>query len=245
MDEEMRFHIEMEAAEIARSEGVGLEEARRRALLRFGGTDRTKETAWEARGARPLDDLLMDVRYGLRWLRRTPGFALVAVLTLALGAGVTTAIFSVVSGLLLRPLPYEDAAGIVMLGEAEKTSASGVSNTSYPNFADWQARSSSFEAMALYNDWLPAYTGGGEPERVKGAVVTAALFDIFRIRPHLGRALLAADNVTGSEPVILVSHSFWQRRLQGDKGIIGRTILLHGRPQTVIGVLPADFQPPG
>src|SRR5687767_6231357 len=167
MDEEMRFHVEMEAADIARATAVDAAEARRQALIAFGGTDRFKEEAWQARGARPVDDLVTDVKYGMRWLRKTPGFAAVAVLTLALGIGVTTAIFSVVSSLLLRALPYADADRIVTLGEGPKTEPDNTSNTSYPNFSDWRAQSSSFESMTVYNDWQPAFTGGGEPERVK------------------------------------------------------------------------------
>jgi len=192
-----------------------------------------------------MDTLLLDLRLALRSLRRSPLFTTVAVFTLALGIGATGAVFSVVNALLLRPLPYEDADRIVLVGEAKKSEAYVAGTTSYLNFSEWRSQARSFEALALFNGWEPAFTGSGAPERVEGALVTAALFDVLRLRPALGRPILPADNTPASEPVVVVSHAFWRDRLAADPRAVGRTVMLNGTARTVVGVLPAGFRAPG
>jgi putative ABC transport system permease protein len=189
-----------------------------------------------------MTTLGQDLRYAVRTLQKSPGFALVAVATLALGIGANTAIFSFVDAVLLRPLPYPEADRIVTLGEVETRQAvRRAGGTSYANFADWQARSRSFESMALFNGWRPALTGLGEAERLKAAYVTSGIFPVLRVEPFLGRAFRPDDNRADAPALIVVSHGFWQRRLGGNTAAIGRAVILNGLPFTVVGVLPEGF----
>ena len=192
-----------------------------------------------------MDTLLQDLRYAVRQLAKRPGFTAVAVLTLALGIGANTSIFSVVDALLLRALPYDSPDRIVLLTERAATDPPRQGNTSYPNYLDWQAQASSFEAMGIYQEWLPALTGLGEAQRIRASILTAGVLDVFRVAPALGRPMQPADNEPGGPSVVLVSHAFWRNRLGGDPAAVGRPITLNGAPALVIGVLPADLRPPG
>ncbi len=184
-----------------------------------------------------------DLRYGMRMLWKSPGFALVAVLTLALGIGANTAIFSVVRAVLLRPLPYNEPEQLVWMQE----DAGDVQNrwVSYPNFVDWRARNHSFAAMSTTRGWTLTLTGDGEPESLNARMVSAAYFDVMRVRPVMGRAFLPEEDKYGAQPVTMLSYGFWQRRFGGDQNIVGKTITLDNRPFTVVGVMPRDFQHQG
>ena len=251
VDAELTFHLEMKTEALVRA-GLAPAAARAEALRQFGDVERFARdcralTAGRERDVRRrerLESVWQDVRVAARGLRRSPVYALVAVLTLALGIGGTTAVFSVVSAVLLRPLPYAEADRIVFLTEAPKKGGKKETSTSYPNFLDWQARSRSFEAMTIFHGWAPALTALGEPERIEGAMVTAGIFDVLRVAPALGRPLLPSDKVPGAERVVVVSHGFWRRHLGGDPGAVGRAITLAGVPRTVIGMLPAGFRGP-
>ena len=188
--------------------------------------------------------LLQDLRYGARVLRKRPGFTAVAALTLALGIGANTAIFSVVEAALLRPLPYDRPEQLVWMYE----DGTDVPNrwVSYPNYLDWRARSRSFEAMSTIRAWDLTVTGaGGEPEGLTARMVSAEYFDLMRARPMLGRAFLREEDRAGGAPVTVLSHGFWQRRFGGDPSVVGREIMLDGRPFTVVGVMPPDFHHQG
>ncbi len=191
-----------------------------------------------------MDALLQDLRYALRALRRAPGFSAVAVLTLALGLGANTAVFSVVDAVLLRRLPYPVPERIVMLSERAASNPAEEGSTSFLNYLDWRAQAASFEAIGIYQDWHPSLTGSGTPERIAAAIVTSGVLEVLRARPLLGRAMVAADNEPGGPNVVLVSHGFWQRRLGGDSAAVGRTITLNSTPFEVVGVLPAAFRAP-
>ena len=251
VDEELRFHVEMKIESLIR-EGHNRESARAEAARQFGDINRFGEDCLvldrqrekEMRNAELFGSMLQDARHALRVLRQAPGFTVVAVLTLALGIGATTSIFSVVSAVLLRPLPYVDAERIVFIAEQERGSVHKETTTSYPNYLDWKAVAKSFEAMGLYDGWSPTIAEGGEAERIKASLVTAEIFDVFRVRPILGRAILPSDNVTNAEPVGVISYGLWQSRFGGDPSVIGRVIQLNGRPRTIIGVLPAGFRAP-
>jgi putative ABC transport system permease protein len=191
-----------------------------------------------------MTTLLQDFRYGLRVLRKRPGFTAVAALTLALGIGANTAIFSVMEAALLRPLPYDRPEQLVWMYE----DGAEVQNrwVSYPNFLDWRARSRSFEAMSAVRGWDMTLTGaGGEPEALRARMVSAEYFDVMRARPLLGRGFLREEDGAGGAPVTVLSHGFWQRRFGADPSILGREVTLDDRRYTVVGVMGADFRHQG
>jgi predicted permease len=240
IDEEMRLHLEMVMEEnVAR--GMAPEEARQAALRSFGNFDKVRERAYEVRGGGTMETLLQDVRYGARVLAKHRAFTAVAVLTLALGIGANTAIFSVVNELLLHPLPYPDSDRLVMVWE--KTSQGMPQNpTSRNNFRAWRERSNAFAGMAAFSDQRLSLTGGGEPEEVPVQFATPELFRVLGVEPVLGRGMTQDDALPGSPDVAVLSHGFWQRRLGSDPKVIGRPIRLNGMPYTVIGVLPKGFE---
>ena len=193
-----------------------------------------------------LDALSQDVRYAVRMLARTPGFTVVAVLILALGIGANTSIFSVVSAVLLKPLPFAEPDRLVFLWEqSTSVSFNGHSTVAPATYVDWKERSRSFEDMALYNG-LQEYnlTGGGEPEHIGAISATANLFSILRLTPILGRTFSADDEGASATPVVVLSRTLWVRRFGADPDIIGRDIVLDGVKRTVIGVVPPAFNYP-
>ena len=183
--------------------------------------------------------LLQDIRFAFRLLAKSPGFTAIAILTLALGIGANTAIFSVVNGVLLRPLPFRDPARLVLI--AEKSSFPVIS-TSYENFCDWRDQSSSFERMQAVRSGAITLTGAGEPERLNVQMTTAGLFSMLGINAQVGRTFLPEEDRAGGTPVVLLSYGLWQRRFGGSMEILGKPINLDTRPYTVVGVLPAGFQ---
>jgi putative ABC transport system permease protein len=238
--EELRLHIEMETeANIRR--GMSHEDARREALRLFGNPGSIKDAAYQVRGGGMLEALLQDIRYGARVLVKHKGFTAVAVLTLALGIGANTAIFSVVNELLLRPLPYKDADRIVMLWETSPKSMSG-GPTSRINFRAWREQGTTFESMAAFTDQRLNLTGIGEPEEIAAQFATPELFHVLGIEPILGRGTTEEDARPGAPDVAVLSYGFWQRRFGGDPKIIDKLIMLNGSPFTVIGVMPTGFQ---
>lgn len=242
IDEELRLHLEMETeANVGR--GMPPEEARRAALRSFGNLGSVKERAYEVRGGGMLETLAQDVRYGARVLAKNSGFTAVAVLTLALGIGANTAIFSVVNELLLRPLPFPDAERIVMLWELRVTPEGTQPNTtSRFNFQGWREQSTAFEAMAAFSDQRLGLTGGGEPEEISVQFTTPELFRVLGVEPILGRGITGEDARPDAPDVAVLSHGLWQRRFGGDPQLIGKAITLNGAPFTVAGVLPPGFQ---
>jgi putative ABC transport system permease protein len=187
-------------------------------------------------------DLATDFRHGLRMLRKNPGFTTVAVLTLALGIGANTAIFSVVEGVLLRPLPYDHPESLVEVWNTFP--GFDVLGLSAGDYADWHREARSFSAMGAYAEISQGYnlTGAGEPERVQASFATSDLFPLLGVRAVAGRTFVPEEDKPGSAAVVLLSHHYWQRRFGADAGIVGRSILLDGNKYTVIGVLPASYQ---
>lgn len=184
-----------------------------------------------------------DLRYALRQLRKSPGFTAVAVLTLALGIGANTAVFSIVYSALLQPLPYRDASRLMVLNET--TPNVGLVSVSYPNFLDWRAQSHTFSEMAAVNSVAFNLSGVTEPESLNGLSVSPNFLSMLGIRPAIGRDFGATEEQSGTAPVAILSYSLWQRRFAGDPGVLGRTIVLDGRAFTVVGVLPSNFLAPG
>jgi len=183
-----------------------------------------------------------DVRLAARSLRRSPGFLAVALVTMAIGIGVSTALFSVVDGVLLRPLPYPHAERLVALYTTNVARHQTTGAVSYADFADWRAQSRSFDAMAAYHA-SGAVLGGPEPQHVPAARVSASFFDVFAVAPARGRAF-SSEADARAEKVAVVTHAFWQRRMNADDSAVGRAMTLDGEPFTVVGILPAAFKPP-
>lgn len=183
--------------------------------------------------------MIQDLIYALRWLRKNPGFTLLAVLMLAVGIGVNTAMFSVINAVLLRPLPYPESDRIVWMNE----SGSEVANrqVSYPNFVDWRARNQVFETMSTFRGWGVNLTGAGEAESLDARMVSADYFKVMRAAPFMGRDFTAEDDKVGSTPVVIISYAFWQQRFGSDPNIIGKDILLDDKPHKIIGVIPQSF----
>jgi putative ABC transport system permease protein len=239
MDAELGFHIEARAEDLIRS-GVSRQEAMRQARIEFGGVERVKAEGWEARGVRFFDDLVQDFRHGQRVLRKSPGFAVVAVLTLALGIGATTAIFSVVNAVLLRPLAMEDPSRVVLLQEQWKGSPGDVS---VGNFNDVKKQSSSYMEVSSSNYGSFNLETQDIPERADGEIVTFNYFATFGVQPIAGRVFTADEDKPGHEPVVVISERFWRTNLHADPAIIGKPIRVNGLPTTVVGVMPKSFDP--
>ena len=243
LEEEMQFHLAMKENE-RREAGVGPEEARYAARRRFGNVTRLAEDSREAWVWGAVERFAKDIRFALRMLGRNPGFALAAVLVLALGIGANTAIFSVVNALLLNPFPFPESHRLVAV-EARHSSGQN-RGTGYRDFLDWREQNVVFEEMAL-PPWPGSYTltGRGEPERITGGFATAGFFPLLGVQPALGRFFTADEDRPGAPGVALVSYAAWQRRFNGRADIIGHTMTLDGKPYTIIGVMPGRFVFPG
>ena len=239
LDDELRFHRERQFQKYVHA-GLSEDEARRRVHFEFGGLDQIKEECRDARGVRIMETIMLDLRYGLRMLHKSPGFTAVAVLTLALGIGANTAIFSVLYSILLRPLPYQDAARLVVLNET--TPKVGMVSVSYPNFLDWRAQSRAFSGMAVVNSVGFTLTGIDQAENITGEAVSSKFLSILGVHPILGRDFDAPEDKPGAAPVVLLSYPVWQSEFGGDRNVTGRSIALNGRSFVIIGVLPRGFR---
>ena len=244
-DDELRFHVERQTAEnVAR--GMSEDAARTGALRAFGGVQRYKEEIGDTHGFQLLDQLRQDLTYTVRGARRTPGFTAVVVLTLALGVGATTAIFSVVRGVLLRELPFASPERLVRLWLANPARNETSSPISVPDLEDWRRLGGSFDRLSAYST-LPtglALVDGGEPLRLKTAYVAAGFFETLGVNAVFGRAILPTEHVDGRDRVVVLSHRFWSTRYGSAPDIVGRTLRLNDEPYTVVGVMPAEFRFP-
>ncbi len=240
-DEEIESHVQMHIDDNV-GLGMTLEEARRQAMIKFGGVESTKEAYRDQRGLPWLEMLWKDIRYGARQLRKNPGFTAVAVLTLALGIGANTAIFSVVDAVLLRPLPYADSGQLVSLSERGPDWSGG--SLSYPNFIDWKNQQSVFERFGAYSGNNLTLTGAGEPVRLGAALMSAEVFAALRAQPEIGRVFGEGEDKPSAPPVAVISHALWQNRLGGQPGIVDKTISLNGKAYTILGVMPEGFDFP-
>ena len=238
LEDEMRAHLEMKAD--ARG-GTG--DARYAARRQFGNTLLLRETSREMWGWVWLETLLQDLRYGARMLRKNPGFTLAAALTLALGIAASTAIFSVVNAVLLRPLPYRDANQLVVLWEWN-SHENHINTVAGANYSDWKARNHVFEDMAYSWDDVFTFTGAANPEAVFGYDLSCNFFSLLGTKPLLGRTFLPEECRTGRDHVVVLSQPLWRRRFAGDPSIVGRSIQLNHQAYTVVGVMPADFAHP-
>lgn len=241
IDEELQFHIRMRTQENI-ERGMSPQDARRNAEKRFGNTGRIKDMGWEVRGGGWLETFWQDIRYGGRMLRKQPGFSLMAVLTLALGIGANTAIFSIVNSVLLRPLPYP---------EPDRLDTVFQQNSSMNRFgmsvADFQALEKEYRqaaSVAAFTHRAVTLIGGDRPEQIKATFATAAFFKTLGVNPARGRTFEPGEDRPDTEPVVVISHGFWQRHLAGNTESIGQRLTLDGIGYTVIGIMPPSFIAP-
>jgi putative ABC transport system permease protein len=238
---EMESHLQLHIEDNLRA-GMTAAQARREALMKLGGVEQTKEYYREQRGLPALETLSQDIRYGLRVLRKNPGFTAVAVLTLALAIGATTAIFSVVYGVLLRPLPYTDSNRIMAVSEVN--SRGGWSRLADPNFDDFRGQNRSFQSIAKYNDNIASVSGTSQPTRTTVASVSPDFLNVFGIQPIIGRNFTASDAKKGAGPTLLVSYGYWRQHLGSPQDLSQSHLKIDGAVYSVIGVLPAGFHFP-
>jgi putative ABC transport system permease protein len=238
--EELESHLAFHIEDNLRA-GMSSEEARRQARLKLGGVAQVKELHREQGGIPMLETLLQDLRYGLRMLRKHPSFSLIAIVTLALGIGANTAIFSVVNAVLLRPLPFRESDRLVIIRETKlpQFSEFGVSPG---NFLAWQKQNTVFERMVAFGRPSFNLVGVGDPEPIQGMRVTDGFFAMLGAQPHIGRDFLPEEDQPGRSNVVILSHGLWQRRFGADAKILNQTITLNSQNYTVIGVMPESFR---
>jgi putative ABC transport system permease protein len=239
LDEELQFHLDRQREKYIHA-GLSPEEARRRVRLDFGGTDQITEECRDARGIRALEALRQDLRYGLRTLRKNSGFTCVAVLTLALAVGANTAIFSLLYGTLLRPLPYADPDRLIVLNETHPRI--GTISVSYVNFLDWRAQNHVFSGMALMAGVGYNLSGIDQPERIRGQAVSSNFLSLIGVHPLFGRDFDPSEDKPGTTPVVMLTYPLWQSHFAGRQDVIGQSVALDGRGVTIIAVLPRDFR---
>ena len=239
LEQDIRDHIERETQDNI-DRGMSPEEARYAAVRKFGNVTNVKEETRDVWSLIWLEQILEDIRFGLRLLRKNPGFTAVAVLTLALGIGANAAVFSVVYAVLLRPLPYKDPSRLVVLHET--TPRVGDVSVSFQDFIDWRAASHTFAQMAAVQSVDFNLAGVTQPENINGDAVSPNFLSMIGVRPFLGRDFDASEEKAGTAPVLLLSYSLWQSHLGGDPNAVGKTITLDGRTFTIVGVLPPNYR---
>jgi predicted permease len=239
MADELQFHLEQRTNALARA-GVSRTEAERRARVEFGAVEAYKDRCRDERGWRLGDELRSDGRYAWRMLRKNPGFAFVAIATLAIGIGANAAIFSIVNGVLLRPLPFPDPERLTKIYEATSV-FDGVSTVAYPDYLDWRDSARSFAQMAAYVPFDASITIDGEAEHVRALWGSAELLSLLGASPVLGRGIVPEEDKLHGTPVALISYSLWQTHYGGRGDVIGRRITVESDMFTIVGILPAGF----
>lgn len=243
LDAELRAFVELLTEEKMRA-GLSRDAARRAAVLEAGGIEQVKERVREGRRGMVLEGILRDARYALRRIRREPGFFAFAALIIGLGIGASTAVYSVLSPLMLRPLPFEESERLVWIAHSREAGLSAVTSRT-SNLRDFRAMNRSFEGLTGYFAFFEYDSfnllGAGEPERLVGVGVAQDFLDVLSVRPHLGRSFVDEEGVWGGRPAAILTHDFWTRRFNADPAIVGRALTLDGTPTDVVGVLPASF----
>jgi macrolide transport system ATP-binding/permease protein len=245
--EELEGHLQMHTEENIRN-GMTVDEARRNALIKLGGIEQTREIYNDRKTLPLLDVLLQDIRYGLRMLRKNPGFTAVAVLSLALGIGANTTIFTVVNAMLLHALPVRDLPRLVEVDTIDtKTLVTAARaeklGMSFPNFKDYRRDNQVFTDMAAFVPTALTWSGGAEPRQIQAEIVSANYFDVLGLRPTLGRFFLPdEDTKPNSNDVTVISYALWANKLGSDPSIVGKPLILDARPYTVVGVAPRGFR---
>lgn len=248
LDEELRFHLEKEIEE-NRARGMSPEQARVAALREFGGVEQVKEECRDVRRSHFLQDIWRDISYGARMLRKSPGYTVVAVLTLALGIGANAAIFSMVDGVILRALSYRQPQRLYVINEdVPQFTGQSPWGSYFPvnagNFLLWRGQCPAFTSMALVGPAKFNLTGEGIPRQVNGARVSAHFFSLLGIQPQLGRTFLPQEDEIGRDHEVILTAQFWRQEFDSDPRVVGKTIVLDNAPYTVVGVMPESFRSP-
>jgi predicted permease len=240
LDEEIRFHLD-QLTERNRRAGLSPSEARRRALLAFGGREGVREQARDQLRFVILEDLLLDLRVSLRSLRRAPGFTMLASLTLALGIGATTAIFSVLNGVVIKPLPYPDADELVAIWQTAPGMNAAQLPLSASQYVTYREQNRTFQEMGAWTIGPATVTGRAGPEEVRTLLVTDGTLQALAVQPAIGRWFSERDHAPGSPAPVMLTHGYWQRRYGGDSSVVGQTLVVNSVPRPIIGVMPASF----
>ena len=241
LEDELQSHIQLHVEKLERA-GLTRPEAERRARIEFGSTERFKEECREMIAGNWIDNLLRDLRFSLRSLRKSPGFFAVAVITLAMGIGATVAAFSVVNAVLLRPFAFKDPQRLLWIYSQRPDNAR--TNFSLPEYCDYRDQTTSFDALAGVASFNPSFADSGPPERVQGVRMSANAFSTLGVRPLLGRTLVAEDDRNGAQGVVLISYGLWSRHYARNPDVIGRAVNINGEVREIVGVLPASFALP-
>jgi predicted permease len=244
MEEELQIHLRNRTNDLER-QGFTRAEAERQARIEFGGYQRYKEDCREVLGTRLVQELVADVRYGVRRWLRSPGFTTVAVLTLGLGISVNTTMFSVISATLLRKPPADSPNRLCAISSSDRVEGYDLGDVSAPDFESWRARNTVFEQMAAVESGRSfTLTGNGEPEAVDGDLVTPSYFSVIGVLPVQGRAFLPSEGQAGSDHVVILSYSFWRERYGSSRGAIGKILDIDHQPYTIVGVMPKGADEP-
>ncbi|HXJ07226.1 MAG TPA: ABC transporter permease [Candidatus Acidoferrum sp.] len=238
LEEELQSHLRM-AAQDRTDRGETPDQARGAARRELGNVGLIKEVTREMWGWASVERLMQDLRYGLRMLTKSPGFTVVAILTLSLGIGANTALFSVVNGVLLKPLPYAHPEQLVWLAESKPNFSSG--SISWPNFKDWQRENRTFSGMGLYRSYNFNLTGYGEAEQLQARFLTSDFLNVVGVKPLIGRTFARGEDEIGATPIAIISEGLWKRKLNSSPNVLGKSLDLDGKSFTIVGVLPASF----
>ena len=239
LDDELQSHLAM-AQQDRQDRGESPQQAAQSARREFGNVALVEHVTRDQRRGRRLDEFLQDLRFALRTLRKSPGFTMVAILTLALGIGANTSLFSVVNAVLLNPIPYPHPEQLVMVHESKPNFRSG--SISYPNFRDWRHDNHSFSSMAVTRGSSFTLTGLGEAEELRAQFISSDYFSLLAVQPVLGRFFATGEDEIGAPPLVLITENFWHRKLSGSPDAIGKTLNLDGKAFTIVGVTPASFE---
>ena len=237
-DSELDSHLQLHIDDNLRA-GMSSEQARRQALIQLGGLEQTRQAMRERSTLPWAETLAQDLRFALRQLRKSPGFTAVVVITLALGIGVNTALFSIVNTVLLHPIDAPRPNELLAIDASKPNFETG--SISWPNYLDWRSDNRSFSGLAVYRHVGFVMTGSGESERVRGNYVTSNFFPILGVRPAIGRLIAEGEDEIGRQPIVMLGAGFWARKFGSDPNIVGRSITLDGREYTVVGIIPASF----
>ena len=239
LDDEVRTHLEM-AANDRVERGEPAREAEHSARREFGNVGLVKEVTRDVWGWGTLERFMQDLRFGVRMLAKSPGFAAVAILTMTLGIGANTALFSVVNGVLLNPLPYPDPDQLVTLAESKANFDSG--SISFPNFRDWRKDNRTFSMMGISRSYSYSLTGRGEAEQVSAEFISSDYLAVLGVKPVIGRLFAEGEDEIGASPIVLIGEGFWNRKFGAAPDIVGQGLTLDGKTFTIVGVVPASFK---